>query len=887
MKAIDLLEPGALFRGALFADLARSSEVSLQPGARLGVFRVVRELGRGGMGVVYLAERDDGHYLQRVALKIVGSARVGDEVFKRERQILADLRHPNIARLVDGGQDDAGRPWLAMELIEGERLDRHCLALRLPVRQRLQLFLAVCDAVHFAHGRGVLHRDLKPANVMVDADGSAKLLDFGIAELIGDAGSALPAFTPGYASPEQVRGEILSVASDIFQLGRLLTVLLSLDNAESRAPGGESVRAASAGQVELPAALADDLRAIIARATAAQPGDRYASVAAFADDVRACLAHRPVAARPRRASYLVSRFVQRHPVSVGSSALALAILIAGTVSFTLRLGAERDLSRFEARRAEAVSGFLLDLFRDGDPTRSIDPGLTARQLVQSGVSRLQADTTLPDDVRTDLGATLAEIQVRLGENLQAQALIDRLDTRLLDPARLLELRGRLALSAGIPAEAIPHLRAALAAQPNPEVELLLSRAEADAGETASAERRVEALLARRAQLPIGVQLAVLSTAGIARWRAGKPLPALELYREALGIIDRAATPSSPAPLHLNSALALIDLARWDEVLAELVAAERALTRFPNLGYRLRILQQRGIIHFRQGDIATARAEWTRLLEDSADGANPGMHATALHNLATTFEEEGNAPAALEYALRAAVAREALGDRPGALSSRINAAIKYADLGRGELALELAQHCQQQSRDMQRPDLEVRALLARAIAERRRSDRAAFASVDAAIALAPADVNLVKRLDAHLGRITSALLLDDPAQYQRGLADYAADVKLSPEASLRERGEQLAALGDPERSSLAAMLAAPIPVRRGLIAWALRRQQIGRAQSLLQSLPQQADAWHWDAVLAVASARQDQPLADQARAELRRLAAEAGRLHAAQQTQAAK
>ena len=128
MKAIDLLEPGALFRGALFADLARASVVELAAGAHLGVFRVVRELARGGMGVVYLAERDDGQYTQRVALKIVGGARVSNEVFKRERQILADLRHPNIARLVDGGQDDAGRPWLAMELIEGARLDQHCLA---------------------------------------------------------------------------------------------------------------------------------------------------------------------------------------------------------------------------------------------------------------------------------------------------------------------------------------------------------------------------------------------------------------------------------------------------------------------------------------------------------------------------------------------------------------------------------------------------------------------------------------------------------------------------------------------------------------------------------------------------------------------------------------
>lgn len=878
MKAIDLLEPGALFRGALFADLARASVVELAAGAHLGVFRVVRELARGGMGVVYLAERDDGQYTQRVALKIVGGARVSNEVFKRERQILADLRHPNIARLVDGGQDDSGRPWLAMELIEGARLDQHCLAQRLSVAARLNLFLSVCDAVHFAHGRGVLHRDLKPANVMVDADGSAKLLDFGIAELIGDADSALPAFTPGYASPEQLRGEVLSVASDIFQLGRLLAVLLSLNEQERQTLIGAAAAAVSGSVVTLPVHIDRDLAAIISRASAEQPGDRYASVAALADDVRAFLARRPVVARGRKASYLLTRFVQRHPLSVASGVATLLLLIAAATVFTVRLGAERDLSRFEASRAQAVSRFLLDLFRDGDPTRSIDPALTARQLVQSGVSRLQADAALPADVRNDLGATLAEIQVRLGDNLQAQALIDRLDASRLDPLRLLEMRGRLALSAGVPADAIVHLGAALAAGPNPEIELLLSRAEADVGQTQAAEGRIEALLARRAQLPIGVQLGVLSTAGISRWRAGKPLEALALYREALTIVDRAPTPSSPAPLHLNSALALIDLARWDEALVELDAAARAIEHFPNLGYSLRILQQRGIIHFRQGDYAAARLEWEQMLKDSANGANPGMHAAALHNLGTTFEEEGNALAALDYSLQAARARDAIGDRPGALSSRINAAIKYAELGRGELALELAKQCLQLSRDIQRPDLEIRALLARGLAQRRLGDRAVFATIDAAIALAATDVNLVKRLDAHLGRAISALFLDEPAQFQRGLADYAADAQLSAESSLRERGEQLAALTELEHSSLETLLALPVQMRRGLIAWALRRNQLDTAQALVRSLPQQADAWHWDAVLAVALVRKDHALAERARAELQRLGVEADRLH---------
>ena len=864
MRAIDLIEPGALFRGALFADLVQTA-LELQPGARLGVFRVVRELGRGGMGVVYLGERDDGEYQQRVALKVVGGARVGDEVFRRERQILADLRHPHIARLVDGGQDAQGRPWLALELIEGRRLDEHCIDSVLPVPQRLRLFLDVCDAVQYAHGRGVLHRDLKPSNVMVDADGSAKLLDFGIAELIGDDPVAPRAFTPGYASPEQLAGEPLTVASDIYQLGVLLGGLL--DPARS-----------VPGQADGPR-LEGDLAAIIARATAARPEARYSSVAALAEDVRAHLAQRPVSARPRRAGYLLQRFVQRHPFGVGLGLVTFALIVAGVAVFTWRLGAERDLSRFEARRAEAVSAFLFDLFRDGDPTRSIDPNLTARELVEAGARRLQDDTGLPPDVHAELAAMLAEIQIRLGDHVQARALIDAIDAARLAPARMHLLRGRLAQGGGTPGEAVVELGAALALAPAPEIELLLARAESDAGKTAESNRRIEGLLARRGELPPGVQLGLLGSAGIAQWRGGHPQQAIALYREALAILPQVGVPSSPAPLHLNTALALIDLAQFDEALAELNAAEHALARFPNLGYRLRVLQQRGIIHFRRSDRAAARREWEQMRAESANGMNPGLHATALHNLATTYEDDGRAERVLDYSLQAARAREALGDKPGALSSRINAATKYADLGRGEIGLALAEECLEQAQAMQRPDLALRALVARAIAERQLGDATTFASLDEALAMTGSDANRVKRLDAHLQRIIAALWLGDRAQLAQGLADYARDSVGIDEPALIERAEKLARLADIDRIPVADMGDIPHAIRRAVARAWLRSGRRTDATVLWRDLPEEPNLAHWTLASEIAASTGDNALATRARAALAELAAGADRLRA--------
>jgi len=408
-------QTGGALQGAVAASLvhAREAAAELAPGARVGAFRVVRELGRGGMAVVYLAERADGEYDQRIALKWMRATQAGETgeaLFRRERQALADLRHPHIARLIDGGHDADGRPWFAMEYIDGEPLDRHCITHALPLPDRLKLFRQVCDAVAFAHARGLIHRDIKPNNVLVDSDGSARLLDFGIAQLMGEEnGPARHACTPGFASPEQLRGETPTVASDIYQLGCVLASLLDTDagDAESR-PTGEATRATTwtpsdapaAARPAVPQGVPSDLAAILGKATSLDPSSRHPTAEALADDVRAFLEHRPVSARPRTAAYVTSRFVRRHPVATALAALALAQLVAGSIGIALQARqtrAARDEAVARAGELEKVANFQSSQLA----------GIDTRQMgVQLRRSLLEA-VAEPD--RDDLDASLASV----------------------------------------------------------------------------------------------------------------------------------------------------------------------------------------------------------------------------------------------------------------------------------------------------------------------------------------------------------------------------------------------------------------------------------------------------------------------------------------------
>ena len=426
------LRTGGGLQGAVSASLLRQRgrDAGLAEGDRVGAWRVLRELGRGGMAIVYLAERDDGEYQQRAALKWMLDARddeVGAALFRRERQALADLRHPHIARLLDGGRDDAGRPWFAMEVIEGERIDRHCVQSGLPLPHRLRMFLEVCAAVAFAHARGMIHRDIKPTNVLIDTDGGARLLDFGIAQLLDEQDElAARACTPGYASPEQLRGERPTIASDVYQLGLLLGTLACADLKEQHTRLAEVARtqlAGTAAATELPTPVGApaDLAAILRKATAADPAMRYAGADALADDVRAFLEHRPVRARPRRATYLVVRYLRRHPLGTAAAALVVAVLVAGATAFAWRLGIERDAATYQAKVATSVLDFLQDdLLAAADPAAARGREVTVHDALDlASKSAGQRFAQMPVEL-TAVRSTLARLYYKLGRNADAE-----------------------------------------------------------------------------------------------------------------------------------------------------------------------------------------------------------------------------------------------------------------------------------------------------------------------------------------------------------------------------------------------------------------------------------------------------------------------------------
>jgi serine/threonine-protein kinase len=437
--------------------LLDDADAPSQEGRRIGPYQVIRELGRGGMGEVLLAERADGQFEQQVALKVVRGGLNREDIlrrFRHERTILARLRHPNIAVLHDGGIAADGVPYFAMEYVQGEPITDYCDRRTLGIPERIALFESVCRAVQYAHRNLVIHRDLKPSNVLVTADGVPKLLDFGIAKVIDpgldDPTQATRGFlTPAYAAPEQIRGEPTSTATDVFSLGVLLYVLLAghhphgdtsssvtvaraiveEDPVEPSTVAGRSSDAARlrrAEPAELRRALRGDLDNIVAKALRKNADDRYASV----DDLRLDLErHRrslPVSARPATARYRMRKFVRRHRVGVaaaGTAALALAAGVAGIAWQANVAARERDRARAEAARAEAVKDYLLEVFSVADPGLESGKELTAIELVERGAARIEARFSDDPEVRAEITLTLGEVLLSLAEYDRADTLL--------------------------------------------------------------------------------------------------------------------------------------------------------------------------------------------------------------------------------------------------------------------------------------------------------------------------------------------------------------------------------------------------------------------------------------------------------------------------------
>jgi serine/threonine-protein kinase len=401
-------------------------------GQRIGAFRLVRSLGKGGMAEVFLGERDGGDFIQRAAVKLLRRglySELEQRLFRRERQLLAGLDHPNIARLIDGGVTAAGIPYLALEFVAGEPITRYATQRRLPVRARVELFLVVCRAVDAAHRALIVHRDIKPSNIIVGADGTVKLLDFGIAKLLEDDVEAptVGVFTPDYAAPEQLAGAAVTTATDVYALGVLLHELLLGERPRGEATQRPSslARAGAARNVAavpnpaaLPRELRGDLDTIVLKCLAAEPERRYASAAVLADDVQRYLAGRPVEAHPPSLLYRARKFAQRHRGSVALGAgLLLAILGGLAIAFW-----EARIARHEAARANHVREFVEDMFAPIDNSVIEGRQTSVHDLLASATAKLGRSSDLDVAERVDLQMLFSRLHEKIGESDQALAL---------------------------------------------------------------------------------------------------------------------------------------------------------------------------------------------------------------------------------------------------------------------------------------------------------------------------------------------------------------------------------------------------------------------------------------------------------------------------------
>jgi serine/threonine-protein kinase len=467
--------PPVAASGTLIKELASQAESPAMEGRRIGAYRLVRQIGAGGMSRVFLAERADGQFQQEVALKVMRpgfDSEIESARFRAERQILASLRHPNIARLLDGGVTDEGLPYLALEHVEGRPIDAYCGERKLSVRGRLELFLAVASATQYAHWNLIVHRDLKPSNIHVTDDGQVKLLDFGIAKLLEPDAHLFTApntrlghrwMTPEYAAPEQILGEPVTTATDVYQLGVVLYQLLCgrlpfetgdgsrqdferavLEGdpvapsyrvtAAQKPPGtsggshGEGAGGARGTAAEhLRRTLRGDLDAIVLKALRREPTERYASVQEMADDVGRYLSGHAVLARGQTVGYRVRRFARRHRWPLAAAAAFMVLLGSFAVTSSAQAREIRralDQARGESRKAEQVTDFMLGLFEVDDPAEALGDSTTAAQLLDRGVARARWLDGQPV-VQAQMLDVVGRIRTQLGAYDQARPVLEQ------------------------------------------------------------------------------------------------------------------------------------------------------------------------------------------------------------------------------------------------------------------------------------------------------------------------------------------------------------------------------------------------------------------------------------------------------------------------------
>jgi serine/threonine protein kinase/Tfp pilus assembly protein PilF len=652
-------------------------------GQTLGAYRLVSRIGQGGMGSVWLAERCDGRFEGRAAIKLLNISlmgRAGEERFRREGHILARLTHPHIAHLVDAGVSRTGQPYLVLEHVDGLSIDTYCNEHTLGIEARLRLFLDVLEAVAHAHANLIVHRDLKPANVLVRVDGQVKLLDFGIAKLLeGDADPGDPrpvepsrlggALTPGYAAPEQITGGQITTATDVYAVGVLLYVLLT-----GQHPAGPAVRSpgdllraivdteprrvsdAVVCPTETAAALArhaaqcgttpgrlrrilrGDLDTIVAKALKKHAPERYASVTDLAEDLRRALRHEPIRARPDTLRYRAAAFVRRHVRGVVTTAAVLLLLGGSTAFYTTRLATERDRARREAAKAAKVSELLTGLLTGADPyaAREAGGGPTVRGLLDAGAKRVQRELVGQPELQAEMLTVMGRTYRRLGIYDQAQLLLEQ------------------ALAIGRPVFGPEHERLA---QSLHDLGVLLS----DKGEYEAAGRSLEQALSMRRKL-LGREHADVAVTLVELGRVyqdqgfnqrAEPLlrEALEIRRQVLGREHRETAVSLgglASVLRLNG-----DLSGAESLLRECLETNRKLGEdHPNMAGPLNDL---GLIAGARGDYPAAESLFRQALvrNRTSLGDKHPIVATTLNNLSRALLEQGKydeASSALQDAL---------------------------------------------------------------------------------------------------------------------------------------------------------------------------------------------------------------------------------------------
>jgi serine/threonine protein kinase len=615
-------------------------DTRLPEGRKIGAYRILREIGCGGMGNVYLAARADDAFQKLVAIKIIRRGMDFDEIvqkFRAERQILAMLDHPNIARLVDGGATDDGWPFFAMEFIEGEPIDKYCEGHKLNIAERLKLFQNVCSAVSYAHQNLIVHRDIKPANVLVTKGGVPRLLDFGIAKLLAPDSAAqdktLTAFralTPEYASPEQVRGEPITTASDIYSLGVLLYWLLT-GHRPYRSPmssPAEIERAICEEEPEAPR-LTRDLSAIVLMALRKDPRRRYASVDHFSEDIHRYLENLPVAARSDTRAYRVAKFVRRNKAWVAMAAIAFISLaggIAASLWQTRVARKERDLSRVEQAKTVRMSTFLQEMV-GGTWRTANQKGLdaTVADMLADAAQRLETELSDQPEVKAEMLLTIGGAYQRQAKYDLAERYVHKaydLSAKLYGPdtrkaAAALHtlagddyLLGDYANSYAMFQKAVPIYR-----------------------------RHVNDVDFEMQQMP-----AILSDAAFAARAVGRLDEADRLWQEALTYTPRLPARYRPMGATVKTFLAQLYMDRGEIEKADPLSREasrelRALGDRPSLAQSLIDL---GNIRGFQGRYAEADAsiqEGTDLYAQSQGGDNPNV-AFGLISLARSRYEQG-------------------------------------------------------------------------------------------------------------------------------------------------------------------------------------------------------------------------------------------------------